>query len=226
MRDPLRAPFPPVSADLLSSLHVDQLLQGPLGQLTDKISALPGAERVEQSGYGRLIKSHRRVLLGVHFGRYTPSITPVAHLMVDPNPTTPGDSYIGDRQTIRLHPSAPRINIWRDQVTAGMVGRRVEALDHVEIKDAVVTDSHEPETRHLRMIAPRSQPTQKGSRGTKISRAASASYRQRLLRFEASRCSHDRCGCRHDSEALLLRPFPPRSTSTSRRQHTSFTDAA
>jgi IS6 family transposase len=30
----------------------------------------------------------------VHFGRYTPSITPVAHLTVDPNPTTPRGSYV------------------------------------------------------------------------------------------------------------------------------------
>jgi hypothetical protein len=51
------------------------------------------AQRVEQVGNGRLRQSHRRVLLGVHFGRYTSRITPVAHLTVDPIPTTPGDSY-------------------------------------------------------------------------------------------------------------------------------------
>ena len=62
-----------------------------LGEFADQVGPLAGAERVEQVRDGRLIKSHRRVLLGVHFGRYTPSITPVAHPVMDRrNPTTPG----------------------------------------------------------------------------------------------------------------------------------------
>ena len=65
---------------------------GELFELADKVGALPDAERVEQVGNGRLRQSHRRVLLGVHFGRYTSRITLVAHLTVDPNPTTPRDS--------------------------------------------------------------------------------------------------------------------------------------
>ena len=93
MRHPLTGALPRIGPDLLGGLRFDQLLQGPLGELADKVGALPDAERVEKVGNGRLRQSHRRVLLGVHFGRYTPSFTPVAHLTVDPIPTTPGDSY-------------------------------------------------------------------------------------------------------------------------------------
>src|SRR5579875_443288 len=81
-------------ADLLGGLSLDELLQGPLGELTDEIGAVSGAERVEQLRQGRIGQSHRCGLLVVHLA-YTPSITPVAHLMVDRprNPTTWGDSY-------------------------------------------------------------------------------------------------------------------------------------
>ena len=50
------------------------------------------AQTTGLSGASMNLQSHRRVLLGVHFGRYTPSLTPVAHHMVDQDPTTPRDS--------------------------------------------------------------------------------------------------------------------------------------
>jgi hypothetical protein len=91
---PSTAPLVAAGSDLLGGLGLDELLERPGGELTDKIGAVSSAQRVEQLGQGRIGQSHRCDLLVVHLA-YTPSITPVAHLMVDRprNPTTWGDSY-------------------------------------------------------------------------------------------------------------------------------------
>jgi hypothetical protein len=68
---------------MLDGFELDQLLERPLSQLAG--DNLPGLERVEQVGNGRRIESHRRDLLGVHFGRYASSLTPVAHLAGGPD---------------------------------------------------------------------------------------------------------------------------------------------
>jgi hypothetical protein len=88
-------------------------LSMPLSELADKVGALPDAQRVEQSGNGRLIKRHRRVLLRCALGRYTSRITPVAHLTVDPIPTTSGDSYVAvaPGTGARMSQSAARVHI-------------------------------------------------------------------------------------------------------------------
>jgi hypothetical protein len=97
------------------------------------------AQTTGLSGASMNLQSHRRVLLGVHFGRYTPSLTPVAHHMVDQDPTTPRDSYpIGCVGTKRPRPNPsrptdcgcvevppPRLATPRGATSAASLGRRV-----------------------------------------------------------------------------------------------------
>lgn len=58
-------------ADRRGCLRVDQLLQRPLGELTDKIGAFREIERGEQFRNGRIIKSHRCDLFGMHLQVHT-----------------------------------------------------------------------------------------------------------------------------------------------------------
>jgi hypothetical protein len=59
-------------ADHLGRLGLDQLLRQPLGQLTHKINtAIARAQRNNEFGQGRLIKSHRCDLLGSFLQEHT-----------------------------------------------------------------------------------------------------------------------------------------------------------
>ena len=52
------------SANVIGDLELDQLLHHQTHGVTDQIDAITGSERVEKFGQGRLIKTHRCVLLG------------------------------------------------------------------------------------------------------------------------------------------------------------------
>ncbi len=66
MGDTVTGPLPRVGPDLLGGLGFDQLLQRPLGELADKVSALPNAERVEQVRNGRSERAIGVISFGVH----------------------------------------------------------------------------------------------------------------------------------------------------------------
>jgi hypothetical protein len=53
VRDPVVGSLVAAGSDLLGGLGLDELLERPLGELTDKIGAVSDAERVEQLGQGR-----------------------------------------------------------------------------------------------------------------------------------------------------------------------------
>ncbi len=106
MRQTVRSAFPYRSTDRLGRFGLDQFLDPELGELTNQISSTALVDDGKYFVDGRLRQSHRRGLLGVQFGSYTPSLTPVAHLTVDPlrNPTTPRDSYLRTAVTRFRHP--------------------------------------------------------------------------------------------------------------------------
>ena len=61
--------FPPARADVGFGLGLDQFLQHPLRECPDQIGSLARLDRSEQFSDGRLVESHRRVLLRCALGR-------------------------------------------------------------------------------------------------------------------------------------------------------------
>jgi hypothetical protein len=57
------AAFVAAGADVLGGFELDQFLHHHAHGVTDQVDAVAGAQRVEKFGQGRLVESHRCVLL-------------------------------------------------------------------------------------------------------------------------------------------------------------------